>query len=198
VTAAIGLERLPRAIASALEEAAANLVASADRLDELVHGDRTAREEISRSESEGDRIFHDLVAAVGGSWRDGPRRAALIELGQAVDDVVDAVDDLAYVWTARGVGELGELLLAVRDGVRDAGHALAAIEQPRVLEARLARCRERDDEIRRLRRAARGWLLVEQSDSQLALRGHDLVEHAERVEIACVRLRERLDTYALA
>jgi uncharacterized protein Yka (UPF0111/DUF47 family) len=198
MTAAIGLERLPRRIAAALDEAAANLVASGNRLDELVHGDRTAREAISRSESEGDRIFHDLVAAVGGSRRDGPHRAALIELGQAVDDIVDAVDDLACAWAARGVGELGDLLLAVRDGVRDAGHALAAIQQPSALAARLARCREHDDDIRRLSRNARAWLLVEQSDPQLALRGHDLVEHADSVEIACVRLRERLDTYALA
>jgi hypothetical protein len=93
MTAAIGLERLPRAIA---DEAAANLIASANRLDALVHGDRSAREEISRSESEGDRILRDLLVSVGGS----------------------------------------------------PGHAVAVLEQPRAPEARVARCRDREEEIR--------------------------------------------------
>jgi hypothetical protein len=35
-------------------------------------------------------------------------------------------------------------------------------------------------------------LLVEQPDTELAIRGHDLIERAEDVERACLRLRARL------
>jgi hypothetical protein len=90
------------------------------------------------------------------------------------------------------VAELADLLLALRDGVREAAHAVASIEQPAQLETWLARGRERDDEVRRLNRAGRAWLLVEQADTELAIRGHDLIERAHDVERACVRLRERL------
>jgi uncharacterized protein Yka (UPF0111/DUF47 family) len=194
MTVAVGLDRLLRPAALLLGEAARNLIAVSNRLDELLAGDGTALEAIARGEGEGDRIVHDLLAVVGASRRDGPRRGPLIELGQAADDVLDALEDVARCWHARPVDELAALLLALRDGVREAAHAVAALEQPDRLETWLARGRDRDDEIRRLNRPARAWLLVDQSDTELAIRGHELLERAENLERACIRLRERLHT----
>jgi uncharacterized protein Yka (UPF0111/DUF47 family) len=198
MTAAVGLERLPRSIRAALDEAAANLVAIANHLDELVTGDRAALDVIALDEAEGDRITHDLVSAVRSDRRDGPHRGALIDLGQAIDDVVDAIEELACSWSGRPVRELAELILALRDGAREAAHAVASLEHSDQLETWLARGRARDDEIRRLSRAARQWLLVDQREAELAIRGHALLERAEAVERACVRLRERLHAHALA
>jgi hypothetical protein len=198
MTTAVGLDRLPRAITRLLDEAAGNLITASNRLDELLAGDEPALDAIVRGEGEGDRIVHDLVAVVGASRRDGPGRGPLIELGQALDDVLDALEDVACCWHARPVAELADLLLALRDGVREAAHAVASLEQPAHVETWLARGHERDGEIRRLDRAGRAWLLVEQPDTELAIRGHDLIDRAQNLERACVGLRERLQAMTMS
>jgi uncharacterized protein Yka (UPF0111/DUF47 family) len=198
MTATLGLERLPRPMATLLDEGAANLATIANELDALVHGDSSALKSIARSEDNGDRIVHDLLAAAGDSRRIGPDRAQLILLAQAVDDVVDALQTLAWSWPHPPLPELADLLLAVRDAARDAGHAVAAIEHETELRAWLSRCREREQEVQRVSRAARAWLLVEQTDLQLAIRGHDLLRQADAALRACGRLRVRLDSHALA
>jgi hypothetical protein len=198
MTATLGLERLPRSIATLIDEAAANLLTIANQLDALVHGDPSALEEIARGEDTGDRIVHDLIAAAGGSRRIGPDRAQLIEHVQAVDDVVDALQELAWSWGQQPSPELADLLLALRDTARDAGHAVAAVEREDERRARLARCRERELEGRRLGRTARAWLVVEQRDPQLAIRGHHIVRRADAALRACTRLRFRLDSRPLA
>ena len=165
MTVAVGLDRLPRPITRLLNEAAGNLITVSNHLDELLAGDGAALDAIVRGEGEGDRIVHDLLAVVGASKRDGPGRGPLIELGQAVDDVLDALEDVACCWHARPVDELAVLLLALRDGVREAAHAVASLEQP---------------------------------DTELAIRGHELLERAEHLERACVRLRARLHAMTLS
>jgi uncharacterized protein Yka (UPF0111/DUF47 family) len=197
MTATLGLERLPRPIAALLQEGAANLLTVANELDALVHGDVSALGAIVRSEDNGDRIVHDLIAAAGESWRIGPDRARLILLAEAVDDVVDALQTLAWSWPHPPRAEFTDLLLALRDAARDVGHAVAAVEREHELRAWLSRCREHEQEIRRLSRAARAWLLVAQRDPQLAIRGHDLLGHADAAQRACTRLRVRLDSHAL-
>ena len=197
MSTAIGLDRLPRSIAALFDEAAQNLAIVATRLDELVDGDASALGAIHEREDTGDRIVHDLVDAVRASRRDGPRRARLIVLGQAVDDVVDAVEALAVAWFERPLAVFGDVILSVRDAARDCAHAVAALEDPNRLEPRLVRCREREQQLRQADRAGRAWLLVEQSDPRTAVRGHELLERADEARRACVRLRGRLETYLL-
>lgn len=197
MTATLALERIPRPIATLLDEGAANLATVANELDALVHGDASALDAIARAEDNGDRIVHDLIGSVAESWRVGPDRARLLLLAQAIDDVVDALHAVAWSWPQAPLPELADVLLAMRDLARDSGHAVAAIEDATDLRAWLARCREREGEARRLSRAARGWLLVEQSDARLAIRGHDVVRAADAALAACTRLRVRLDAYAL-
>ena len=198
MTATLGLERLPRPIATLLDEGAANLLTIANELDALVHGDASAMDAIARSEDNGDRIVHDLIRVTGDSWRIGPDRTRLIGLAQAVDDVVDALETLAWSWPGPPLPQLADLLLALRDAARDAGHAVAAIEREAELRAWLPHCREREQEARRLSRTARGWLLVEQPDPRLAIRGHDVLRQADAALCACTRLRIRLDCHAPA
>jgi uncharacterized protein Yka (UPF0111/DUF47 family) len=192
MSATIALERLPRPIATLLDEGAANLAIVANELDALVHGDVSALDAIALGEDNGDRIVHDLIGSVGHSWRVGPDRAPLLLLAQAIDDVVDALHTLACSWPQAPLPEIADALLAVRDLTRDSGQAVAAIEDATDLRAWLARCREREQEARRLSRAARAWLLIEQSDARVAIRGHDVVRNAEAALAACTRLRVRL------
>lgn len=197
MTATLGLDRLPQPVATLLEEAAANLLAIANELDALVQGDSSSLDEITRIEDTGDRIVHDLIAVVGHSRRLGPDRTRLIELAQDVDDVVDALQVLAWAWSPRPLPELAGLLRALRDAARDAGHAVAATQQQAELRQRLARCREREHEVRQMSRAARAWLLVEQPDPRLAIRGHDVLRQADIAARACTRLRVHLERDAL-
>jgi nucleoid-associated protein YejK len=119
-------------------------------------------------------------------------------LAQTVDDVVDALETLAWSWRHQPQPHLADVLLALRDAARDASHAVAAIEDQAELRAWLPRCREREHEARQLSRTARTWLLVEQRDPQLAIRGHDVLQHADAALRACTQLRIRLDSHALA
>ena len=198
MTATLALERLPRPIATLLDEGAANLATVADESDALVHGDASALDAIARGEDNGDRIVHDLIGSVGHSWRVGPDRARLLPARPGHDDVVDALHTLAWSWPHAPLPELADVLLAVRDLTRDSGHAVAALEDTTDLRAWRLRCREREGEARRLSHAARAWLLVEQSDTKLAIRGHDVLRNAGAALAACTRLRVRLDAHALS
>ena len=198
MTATLGLERLPRPIATLLAEAATNLLLLASQFDALVHGDPSALDAIVRSEEAGDRIVHDFIAAASHSQRVGPDRARLILLAQAIDDVVDALETLARAVLRPPLPELTDALLALRDATRDVAHAVAALEHEDELRTWLAHSREREHEVRHLGRAARAWLLVEQTDPELAIRGHDVMRHAEAALRACARLRVRLESQAPA
>jgi uncharacterized protein Yka (UPF0111/DUF47 family) len=198
MTPTLGLERLPRPIATLLAESVANLLTIANQFDAFVHGDPSALDAIARCEEAGDRIVHDFIGVASHSRRVGPDRARLILLAQAVDDVVDALDTLARALPRPPLPEFTDVLLALRDAARDIAHAVAAIERDDELRTWLAHSREREQEVRHLGRAARAWLLVEQTDPELAIRGHNALRHAEAALRACARLRVRLDSQAPA
>ena len=198
MTATLGFERLTRPIATLLAEAAANLISIANQLGALVDGDSSALDAIVRSEGTGDRIVHDLIATTSHNRRVGPDRARVILLAQAVDDVGDASETLARAAPRRPLPGLGEVLVGLRVAARDVGHALAALEREAELHTWLAHCREREQEIRLLSRAARAWLLVEQTDPRLAIRGHNVLRYAEAALRACTQARLRLDAHTHA
>ena len=195
MTAAIGLGRLPHAAVALLGEAAANLVGIANDLDALIaHGPEAALATIGDREAEGDRITHDLIEVTSGSLRAGPDRLAMIELAQAIDDIVDLVDGLAWSWSRSPATRLGDLLLCVRDIAR----AAAAVARSLDAHVDLTDLRDAARTARAEIRSARAWLLVEQDDAGLAVAAHDVVTNAEQCVRACLRLGERIDRRAAA
>jgi uncharacterized protein Yka (UPF0111/DUF47 family) len=195
MTVTIGLARLPHTAIVLLDEASANLLGVANDLDALVtHGPEAALPAIGDREAEGDRITHDLVDVARSSLRAGPDRLDIVELAQAIDDVIDSVDELAWSWSRRPAACLGEPLLCVRDVVRAAGAVARRIDADVDLtdlgdSARAARAESR---------RARAWLLVDQHDSRLAVAGHGIVTKAEQCVRACLHLGARIDRYAAA
>ena len=193
MTATIGLARLPHAAVALLDEAASNLRGVANDLDALAaHGPQAALPAIADREAEGDRITHDLVGVARTSLRAGPDRRAIVEVAQAIDDVIDAVDELAWSWSRRPVARLGDVLLSVRDVVRAAAAVARRIEADVDLTDLGDAARAARGETRR----ARAWLLVDQQDARLAVAGHGVVTKAERCVRASLQLGARIDRYA--
>ena len=196
---AIGLERLPHQIHLLLDEATTNLVGAANELDVLVqHGSAATLQAIEFHEGEGDRIVHELISVVSASRRAGPDRDRVIALAQAIDDVVDAVNELGWAWARRPLGRLRELVLGVRDTARASAHVVRAFEHPTARDQALDRCREARRDANASARAARVWLLVEQNDPVLAVAGHHLLGRAEACLDACARLCDRVERHELA
>jgi hypothetical protein len=195
MTATIGLARLPHAAVELLEEASANLLGVANELDALVaHGPDAALSAIGDREAEGDRITHDLIDVARASLRAGPDRLGIVALAQAIDDVVDSVEALAWSCSRRPIARLGDVVLCVRDVVRAAAAVVRRLEADIDLTdlgdaARAARAESR---------RARAWLLVDQHDARLAVAGSDVVTTAEHCVRVCLQLGERIDRYASA
>lgn len=196
---AIGLERLPRQIHLLLDEATTNLVGAANELDVLVqHGSPATLQAIELHEDEGDRIVHELISVVRASRRAGPDRERVIALAQAIDDVIDAVNELGWAWSRRPLGRLTDLMLQVRDTARASAHAVRTVEHATAREQELDRCREAGRDAHASARAARVWLLVEQDDPDLAVAGHHLLGRADACLDACARLCECVGRHELA
>lgn len=194
----VGLERSPRHLRELLEEAAQNLAAVANQLDALVmRPSQAALERIEASEAEGDRIFHDLLVAVQASRRAGPDRVRFVTLGQALEDVLDSVNDLAWCWTRRPLTPAADALLALRDTVRAAARAARHADDTAGREHRIALSRATHADARAHLRNARRRLLVQQDDPQLAIAGDALLRRVELSLAACGRLREQLERQEL-
>jgi hypothetical protein len=198
MTPTVGLERLPRATGALLDEASANLLAIANELDALLtHGSHDTLTAIVLREEDGDRITHDLIHAARTNHRVGPDRSRIVALAQAIDDVVDAIDDLAWTWSRQPLPRLADLVLCVRDAARAAAAVADLVEDDDRRPDALERAAETIRAARDADHAARGWLLVEQPDPGLAIAGHALVTWADRCIRACVRLRERVQRDAV-
>lgn len=193
--ATIGLARLSHAAAALLAEASANLLGAANDLDAMVaHGPDAALAAIGDREAEGDRITHDLIDVARVSHRAGPDRLHIVELAEAIDDVVDSIDELAWSWARRPAARLGDLVLCVRDVVRAAGALARRVD----VDVDLIDLGDAARAARAEARRARAWLLVDQDDARLAVAGHGVVTKAEQCVRACLRLGERIDRYAAA
>ena len=196
MTATVGFERMPRSVRGLVEEAAATALGAASALDALLHGDATASAAIERAERDGDRIVHDLIGRLGDGLRSGPDRERTIAVIQAFDDVLDALEALAWWWERRPVASLAPFLLGVRDVVRAAAFAVRA-DVPE-LPARLERLRESELAAGRLSREARARLVAAQADPVVAIAGDTVLRHGDRVLLAAAGLGAALRRSALA
>lgn len=186
----LGLERLPHSVRHLVQQAAGNLLDAANQLDAVLHGDAAALDALELAERNGERIVHDLVDQLGARRRYGPDRERIISLAQAIDDVVDDLEELAWAWHQQPVPGVSAFVLGIRDMAR-AG-AWAARSERKELPARLKRFQESAAEARRLGRQARAWLLADQADPAVAIAGEIILRHAGRAITSAGRLRSEL------
>ena len=119
----------------------------------------------------------------------------MITVIKAFDDVLDAMEALAWWWEKRPVAGLAPFLLGIRDLARAAAFAVRA-DVPEV-PVRLERMRESDADARQLGRRARVWLMVVQQDPVVAIAGTTLMRYADRAVLAAARLCRELHYSAL-
>jgi hypothetical protein len=115
-----GLSGTPRDVYALLAEAAENAAQASTLLTTLVQtGDRNVVGELTWLEGEGDRISHELFRAVRRVRVAGADRGPLLDLTEALDDAVDAVEDAGHAVPDCECGGSGERLAGViRDVAR--------------------------------------------------------------------------------
>src|SRR6478735_12306451 len=93
-------------------QAAANIVAIADRLvallDRFPDGADDLGREVKELEHEGDRLTHELVDLLNPTFVTPFDRDDMYRLAGALDDICDYVDDAAGKIVSYGVGEIRE------------------------------------------------------------------------------------------
>ena len=188
MTATIGLERLPRSIRALLAKAAENLEAATDDLAHVVR-DRPTAAPLAHREDASDRIVHELEDELRRRRRVGPDAVVVLALAQAIDDVVDNLDELGRAWARHPITELAPPVLAARDAARATAPAITSLETDASrVTAKLERCRERRLRARQTARDGREWPLVGQRDSRVAVLGHELLRRVDAVIGASGRL----------
>ena len=139
-------------IFSLLRHAGRNLGASAELIEALLRTwpeDRGIREEITRHEHEGDRLTHKIVNSLRRSKMTPFDREDIYSLAEAIDDVVDDIEEASEQLASKRVEAPMEQAQQLAGVLRDSGREVAAALED--LES-LAGIDEHLDEIRRLER----------------------------------------------
>lgn len=185
---AIGFERLPPSILDLLGEAVGNLAGAANDIGTAASDPAAAHRSIELREGVGGRIVQETVEAMRRNRRNAPDRAHIVALVQAIDEVVDELEVLAWTWSRCPLPAAAELLGVVRDNARDAARTVGprAPQRRRRPVAGDARCQS---EARLFSRRARVALLVESGEPGVALCGQRLLSRSDAVLRACADLR---------
>ena len=135
-----------------LRHAGRNLAESAELIEALLRtwpDDRGIREEITRREHEGDRLTHKVVNSLRRSKMTPFDREDIYSLAEAIDDVVDDIEEASEQLVTKRVEAPMEQAQQLAGVLRDSGREVAAALDD--LES-LTGIDEHLDEIRRLER----------------------------------------------
>lgn len=182
-TPVIGLGRVPAAVALLLEEAADNAAEAAARLVQLMNSDpQRLADELERREQDGDRITHDLARALRNRRVAARERGSLRQLGEALDDVVDAVQSAGMEAGRCDCGpRASQVAQVLRDMSRGNARAVRLLQgRAEERQAELERVRELGREGERLLRAAAAEAVLGQTDPLCAIARRGCVEQLRR------------------
>jgi uncharacterized protein Yka (UPF0111/DUF47 family) len=200
----VGFARLPATLRQLLAEAVANAEAAAVALHTLAAEPRLAgrrANEVARLEGEGDRIRHDIQHELRERLVLGSERVALVGVADALDDVVDAIEDAAFRIAHAGGGldrdRIATLAAVLRDLVRVAARPLLSVEEAGsrsdALHERTHTLRE---ELRQDLRAAKAAAFDDRVDPLDAVRAESVLTGLRLVGEATERLDARIRTLA--
>jgi uncharacterized protein len=181
-----------RAFFDLFEQAAANLVRTADLLDQMLRGFPETQElarDILICEQEGDRITHDIMQRINQTFVTPIDREDIIALVSALDDIVDYTEEVAdYLGLYK--------IEAPMDQAMKLAHVL--LQASRQVQGAIARLREFGDishytvEINRLEndgdritREAVASLFHNGIDPMVVIRWKDIFERLEAAIDAC-------------
>jgi predicted phosphate transport protein (TIGR00153 family) len=181
--------------------AAANNVAIADRLVELLEqypaGADDLVREVKELEHEGDRLTHDLIDLLNRTFVTPFDRDDMYRLAGALDDICDHVDEAAGRIVSYGVVEIREQARGQAQVIRRAAGKLAeavgGLEGFKESRRELIELRELEDEGDRLEHDGVSSLFSGQVDPLTVIRWKDIHEGLEEAVDACENAADVLE-----
>lgn len=182
-----------------LRSAGHNLAHGTELLDELLRTwpeDRGLRGLIGRCEEEGDRLTHKIVNQLRESKLSRFDREDVFALAGAIDDVVDDVEEvseqLALKHVEAPMEQAQQLAGVLRDSGRELAAALDELGSAQLVEPRLRRIRELEQEGDRIYRGALADLFDGAIDPMFVLRWKDIYFALEEAIDCCRAASNRL------
>jgi uncharacterized protein Yka (UPF0111/DUF47 family) len=202
-TPTIGFARLPKTVRELLSEAARATTSAATALNTLARDatQHAALAEIVSLEDDGDRIVHELQHTLASARLASQERGELLHAIEAIDDILDAIEDAAHdLSRAAGSPPRERLVRAtavINDLVRTSMAAATRIEQPPASRAALhERAYELNDELRAELRALQQIVTDDESDVLTALRATARLRQLRSIGQACIRALRAIEVLA--
>ena len=182
-------------------QAAANIVAIADRLvallDRFPDGADDLGREVKELEHEGDRLTHELVDLLNRTFVTPFDRDDMYRLSTAIDDVCDHIDEAADDIALYGVKVVPDEAKAQADVILRAAiqldEAVGLLEGFKDSRRQLVALRELEDEGDRLSREAIADLFRSGQDPLTIIRWKDIHEQLEDAVDACENAADVLE-----
>ena len=178
-------------------KAGANLKHTGERAYELLMSWPESREltrEIGHCEEQGDRITRQIIHRLHRSRIPAEDRGDLYALAEAIDDVVDEIEEASMDLAAYGIEapmqQAQELAGVVRDSTRALGRALDGLDGRDSLEGEAVEIRDLEHEGDRIYRQAVASLFDGGIDPMLVIRWKDVYQG---LEDAIDRTRQAMD-----
>jgi uncharacterized protein len=173
--------------------AAANIVAIADRLVELLdrypEGGEDLGRDVKELEHEGDRLTHELVDLLNRTFVTPFDRDDMYRLAGALDDICDHVDEAAGRVVSYGVGEIRlqarEQARVIRRSAGKLADAVALLEGFQDSRRHLAELQELEDVGDRILHDSVSSLFMARADPLEVIRWKDIHESLEEAVDAC-------------
>jgi uncharacterized protein len=173
--------------------AAANNVAIADRLVELLERFPAGADELVRGvkelEHEGDRLTHELVDLLNRTFVTPFDRDDMYRLAGALDDICDHIDEAAGRVVSYGVGEIRlqarEQAQTIRRSAGKLADAIALLEGFQDSRSHLEELRALEDVADQILHDSISTLFMARADPLEVIRWKDIHESLEAAEDAC-------------
>jgi predicted phosphate transport protein (TIGR00153 family) len=174
-------------------QAAANIVAIADRLvallDRFPDGAEDLGREVKELEHEGDRLTHELVDLLNRTFVTPFDRDDMYRLAGALDDVCDHVDEAAGRIVSYGVDQIRlqakEQAQTVRRAAGELADAVALLEDFQDSRSHLDELRELEDVADQILHDSVSSLFMARADPLEVIRWKDIHESLEEAMDAC-------------
>jgi len=186
-------------------QAAANVVAIADRLvallDRFPDGADDLGREVKELEHEGDRLTHELVDLLNRTFVTPFDRDDMYRLASALDDICDHVDEAAGRIVSYGVGQIRlqakEQAQTIRRSAGKLADAVALLEGFQDSRSHLAELRELEDVADQILHDSVSSLFMARADPLEVIRWKDIHEDLEQAVDGCEHAAHVLESVYL-
>jgi hypothetical protein len=184
-------------LSSLFTKAGKNLTVAGERAYELLMSwpeDRGLGDEIGHCEQEGDQLTREIIHRLHRSRITAEDRGDLHALAEAIDDVVDEIEEASEDLAAYGIEapmeQAQQLAGVVRDSARALGRALDGLDLEESIEREALEIRDLEHEGDRIYRQAVATLFDGGIDPMVVIRWKDIYQG---LEDAIDRTRQAMD-----